>query len=86
MPRSGGEYVYFMESFGPLHPFWGPLPGFLYSFMIVLLVRPVEIAAIILTSADYLVEMVLNFLCLEGNNDMMMVKKLVAIALLGMFD
>lgn len=85
VPRSGGEYVYFMEAFGPLHKFWGPLPGFLYSFVIVLLVRPVELAAIALTSADYLVEMAVKSTCIEDRSVLATAKKAIAILELGLW-
>lgn len=40
IPRSGAEYAYFVDSFGPLHKFWGPLPAFLYSWLMVVSYSP----------------------------------------------
>lgn len=79
--RSGAEYAYFLEAFGPLHKFWGPLPSFVCSWVYVIALRPAEVAVIILTFAEYLVQPVLDVLCtlvpLEN------VKKIVAILALG---
>lgn len=79
VPKSGAEYVFYMESFGKLHKFWGPLPGFLYCFVVVLLVRPVEVAVIILASAEYIVELIKNFLCLENEEQYENAKTLIAL-------
>lgn len=68
-----------MESYGPLHKFWGPLPGFIYSFVIVVLVRPIEVAAIVMASAEYIVELVYSFICIEDPDNIEIVKKLIAI-------
>lgn len=68
VPRSGSEYVYYMEDFGSLHKFWGPLPGFIFSFIIVLLLRPVGIAVIVLTSAEYIVKLIREFVCLDDED------------------
>ena len=53
VPRSGAEYVYFQEAFGSLHKFWGPLPSFLCSWVYVIVLRPAEIAVIIMAFSEY---------------------------------
>lgn len=39
-----------------LHKFWGPLPAFICAWVFVLVLRPAEIAVIILTFAEYCVQ------------------------------
>lgn len=45
-----------MDSFGPLHKFWGHLPAFTASWVYVALLRPAEVAVIVLTFAEYVVQ------------------------------
>lgn len=78
IPRSGSEYIYLKEAFGEMHPFWGPLPAFIYSFVVVIFVRPVEVVVIILTSAEYIVELIKDFVCIENSGDLEMAKKCIA--------
>jgi len=54
VPRSGAEYAYFQEAYGGLHRFWGPLPSFICSWVYVLILRPAEVAVIILTFSEYI--------------------------------
>ena len=56
MSKSGGEYYYFMQAFGKHHPFWGPLPGFLFAWVSVLLLKTAGTSAIALTFATYIVQ------------------------------
>lgn len=65
-----------MESFGPLHEFWGPLPGFIYSFVIIFVCRPTEVCVVVLTSADYIVELINSYVCLD--TDVQLLKKCIA--------
>lgn len=44
--ESGGEYAYLKGAFGAV-------PGFLFSWMVVLFLRPAEVAIITLTCAEY---------------------------------
>jgi L-type amino acid transporter 9 len=53
VPRSGAEYVFFQEAFGSLHKFWGPLPSFLCSWVYVVVLRPAEVAVIIMAFSHY---------------------------------
>lgn len=77
IPRSGGQYAFFTDSFGPLHNFWGPIPAFVYAFTEVLISQPCGIAIVALTSAEYLVEALLYVICIEG--DTIWLKRLIAI-------
>lgn len=79
--RSGAEYAYFIESFGPLHNFWGAVPAFVCSWVYVIALRPAEVAVIILTFAEYCVKPIIDKLKIEG--DMQNAKKLVALLALG---
>lgn len=53
VPRSGAEYAYFVESFGSLHKFWGPMPAFICAWVHVVILRPAEVAVITLVFAEY---------------------------------
>ena len=53
--KSGGEYSYFQEAFSKLHTFWGPMPSFLCAWIYVMILRPVEVAVIVMTFAEYTV-------------------------------
>lgn len=56
VPRSGAEYAYLLETFGGLHKFWGPLPAFICSWVYVVVLRPAEVAVIVLTFAEYSIQ------------------------------
>lgn len=77
IPRSGGQYAFFTDSFGPLHKYWGAIPAFVYAFTEVLISQPCGIAIVALTSAEYLVESLLHVVCIEG--DTIWLKRLIAI-------
>uniref|UniRef100_A0A6P8J3L0 b(0,+)-type amino acid transporter 1 n=1 Tax=Actinia tenebrosa TaxID=6105 RepID=A0A6P8J3L0_ACTTE len=49
IPKSGAEYSYLKETFGPL-------PGFLYSWTLALIIRPSSIAIVALTFARYVTQ------------------------------
>lgn len=83
VPRCGAEYAYFMESFGPLHKFWGRLPAFLYSFIMIAIVRPAEVAVIILTFSEYVSQPILDKICLQHIENQVAIKKIVAVIALG---
>lgn len=53
MAKSGAEYSYFQEAFGKLHKFWGPLPSFICAWIYVMILRPAEVAVIVMTFAEY---------------------------------
>jgi len=80
IPHSGGDYAYLMYSLGSLHPFWGPLPAFLYSWLMVLFLRPISLAVGCLTVAKYIVHplwVALELCPDDGSQDVAM--KLIAI-------
>lgn len=79
IPRSGAEYAYFLDSFGPLHKFWGNLPAFIYSWVMIFIIRPAEVAVIILTFAEYFCQPLLDYLCIKDER----IIKAVAILALG---
>ncbi|CAF4797502.1 unnamed protein product [Pieris macdunnoughi] len=54
--QSGAEYSYFREAFGKMHKFWGPLPSFICAFIYVIILRPAEVAIIVMTFAEYAIQ------------------------------
>jgi len=84
IPKSGGEYAYFLDGLGSLHPFWGPLPAFLYSWLSVLLLSPAGTAAGCMSCATYTLSPILVSLdvCLEKEEKDLLLK-LAAILYLG---
>ncbi|XP_047536859.1 b(0,+)-type amino acid transporter 1-like [Vanessa atalanta] len=51
--KSGAEYSYFQEAFGKSHKYWGPLPSFICAWIYVVILRPAEVAIIVMTFAEY---------------------------------
>lgn len=83
VPRSGAEYAYFMDSFGPLHKFWGPLPSFIVSWVYVVILRPAEVAVIVLTFAEYLTQPILEAVEVEDAYTIRMSGTLIAVLTIG---
>lgn len=54
--KSGAEYSYFEEAFGKIHKFWGPLPSFSCAWIYVMVLRPAEVAVIVMTFAEYAIQ------------------------------
>uniref|UniRef100_A0A2A4JZI4 b(0,+)-type amino acid transporter 1 n=1 Tax=Heliothis virescens TaxID=7102 RepID=A0A2A4JZI4_HELVI len=54
--KSGAEYSYFQEAFGKTHKFWGPLPSFICAWIYVVILRPAEVAIIVMTFAEYAIQ------------------------------
>lgn len=73
-----------MEAFGAKHNFWGPLPSFLYSFIVVLITCPVSISIVLLSSAEYIVELVKYFICVENPDDLVYAQRIIALILISM--
>ena len=60
IPKSGGEYVYFLEAFGPLHKFSGPIMAFLFAWVVVFLLKPSSLAILTLSFSKYLLAPIIN--------------------------
>lgn len=73
IPKSGGEYPYLMEAYGPL-------PAFLYSYVFVLFVKPSGIM-ILLVFGAYVIEPF--FPGCGGREDLVPLVKILAAAALG---
>jgi amino acid transporter len=54
IPKNGGEYAYFYEGLHALHPFFGPLPGFIFIWVNTILLKPSSFAILTLTFSTYL--------------------------------
>ncbi|KAF5280552.1 hypothetical protein FQR65_LT00303 [Abscondita terminalis] len=83
VPRSGAEYAFYMDSFGPLHKFWGKLPAFLCSWVYVIALRPAEVAVITLTFAEYICQPLFEALYICNPEVREKFKKLLALVVLG---
>nr|XP_023029682.1 b(0,+)-type amino acid transporter 1-like isoform X1 [Leptinotarsa decemlineata] len=83
VPRSGSEYAYFVDSFSPLHRFWGPLPAFIYSWIMTVAIRPAEIAVLLLTFSQYLCQPILDFFCMSDQEENQKVITAIALVALG---
>lgn len=82
--RSGGEYAYYLEALGNLHPFWGPLPAFLFSWITILLIQPAGLAFLSLSVAKYTVVPILDELDVElCADDLDSVMKMVGLLYFG---
>lgn len=80
VPKSGGEYSYFLEAFKNLHPFWGELPSFLYSWTCILILCPAGMSVVCLTFAEYVSQPFYNQLPKEKKD---WIKRSIAICALG---
>lgn len=87
VPRSGAEYVYLIEAFAKTNKFWGPLPSFVCAWVYVMVLRPAEIAVIILTFSEYSIQPFHKALNLSemSETDKKHIIKLVALLALGEF-
>lgn len=85
VPKSGAEYAYLYETFGKLHKFWGPLPAFICNWVYVMVLRPAEVAIIILICASYAIQPISHLIGLDviEEDKRKLVFKLLAISLLG---
>lgn len=54
--KSGAEYSYFQEAFEKTHKFWGPLPAFICAWIYIVILRPAEVAIIVMTFAQYTIQ------------------------------
>lgn len=84
VPKSGAEYAYLLETFSKCHSFWGPLPAFICNWVYVMVLRPAEVAILILLCITYSIEPIRTYIgynCLEETSQKNF-KKLLAIATL----
>lgn len=84
VPRSGAEYIYFMEAFSPLHRYAGQIPAFICSWVYVILLRPAEVAVVTLTFAEYSVQPFYGYIGHLPEESMFKLKKIIAILALGL--
>lgn len=84
VPRSGAEYAYFMEAYGPLHRYAGQIPAFICSWIYVMLLRPAEVAVVILTFAEYGVQPFSHYLQDLPPDSLVWLKRMIAILALGL--
>jgi solute carrier family 7 (L-type amino acid transporter), member 9/15 len=85
VPRSGAEYAYLIEAFSKTDKFWGPLPSFVCAWVYVMVLRPAEIAVIILTFAEYSIQPFHQMFNLDtmDEHDKGLIIKIVALLALG---
>ena len=48
-PKSGGEFIYLGKAYGPI-------PAFLYAYTTTLVMKPATLSAVVLVSAQYIIE------------------------------
>ncbi|XP_076170927.1 b(0,+)-type amino acid transporter 1 [Ptiloglossa arizonensis] len=84
VPRSGAEYAYLIEAFTPLHRYAGQIPAFMCSWVYVILLRPAEVAVVMLTFAEYSVQPFSSYLTDLPEESMHRLKKLIAMLALGL--
>ncbi|KAK9499301.1 hypothetical protein O3M35_002357 [Rhynocoris fuscipes] len=84
VPQSGAEYAFFQAAFTPLHRLYGPLPSFTYIWVIVLMVRPAEVAILVLTFAEYIYNPLADYFNTHySDSTENLIKKLIALLAIG---
>lgn len=81
--KSGGEFSFYQSAFADMHKFWGPLPSFIYSWVSIMYVRPAEVAIIILTFAEYFIQLIGLWVPMTHVPSEYMLRKIVSILALG---
>ncbi|XP_069700827.1 b(0,+)-type amino acid transporter 1-like isoform X2 [Periplaneta americana] len=84
VPRSGAEYAYFLEAYGSLHKFWGPLPCFVCAWVHMFVLSPASAAVIILTFSEYICQPFAAYMRGLTLEEQDFVKKLIAMLALGL--
>jgi L-type amino acid transporter 9 len=74
IPKSGGEYVYYREAFGPL-------PAFLFSWVYALFLKNGGVAILVLVFASYVIEPF--YPGCADRRDLVYLQKLLAVVALG---
>jgi len=54
--KSGAEYAYLKDAFGPLHKTLGPIPAFLFAWTSVLILKPALFGVVAMSFGLYAVE------------------------------
>lgn len=54
--KSGAEYAYLKDAFGPLHKNLGPVPAFLFAWTSVLILKPALFGVVAMSFGLYAVE------------------------------
>lgn len=80
--KSGGQFIFIQSAFADMHTFWGPLPGFIYSWVTTVYIGPAAVAIIILTFAEYLVRPFGLWVSMSTNTENTL-KKIISILALG---
>lgn len=85
VPRSGGEHAYYMATFPPLSKIFGELPGFLYAWVTVLLLKPSSFTILSLAFGKYALYPILKMdrFCkaFQNDDDFKLAVKLLAVAI-----
>ncbi|XP_046675808.1 b(0,+)-type amino acid transporter 1-like [Homalodisca vitripennis] len=83
VPKSGGSYLYFQTAFKDLHPFLGPLPGFIFIWIILMIVVPACLAILSILFADHVYEPFRTSFSTNFHNDYEgLIKKIIGAATL----
>lgn len=85
MPKSGAEYAYLFETFGKFNKFWGPLPAFICNWIYVMVLRPAEVAILILICSGYAIQPISHLIGLNDIDEVYQQAfyKLLSILLIG---
>lgn len=77
--KSGAEYAYFQAAFSNCHKFWGPLPAFICSWIYVVILRPAEVAIIVMTFAEYATQPFIAGMSVEDKDTIIKLTSLIAL-------
>ncbi|VVC39535.1 Hypothetical protein CINCED_3A024114 [Cinara cedri] len=80
--KSGGDFSYYQTAFGSVHKFWGPLPSFVNSWVIIMCAYPAGVAITMMTFAQHVVEPLGMWLFLDPSTEYAL-KKAVTIMSIG---
>ena len=83
IPKSGGEYIYFLEAFGPIHRFFGPVLAFLYAWVVVFLLKPSALAILSLSFAKYLTSPFYSYfhICMDSTSSYIVARMIAAVCI-----
>lgn len=75
-----------MNTFNKFHKFWARLPSFLYSMVMIMVIRPAAIAVILLTFSHYISDPILKAYCITDSDITEKVQITIAISGLGEYS